>query len=228
MAKIEMIGKVYGYLKVIKDLPPYITPSGKSVRMVLCRCVCDKTVSVQAQHLRTGNTTSCGCKTSELRKNQKTKHGLSDSRLFNIWVGMKQRCYNEKSANYKNYGGRGIKVCNDWFNNFESFYDWSMANGYADDLTIDRIDVNGNYEPSNCRWADKETQENNKTSNVIIAYNGQTMNISQWAKKLNIPVGVLLNRRHLGWDDERIVTEPYHKGRKGIVRKKAVLQQIGE
>lgn len=177
-----MVGKTFNYLTVIKDLPPYITPSGNSVRMVLCRCVCNKTISVQAQHLRTKNTTSCGCKTSELRKNIKTKHRLSDSRLFNIWSGMKQRCCNTKSISYKNYGGRGITICDEWKNSFESFYEWAMANGYSEELTIDRIDVNDNYEPSNCRWTDKETQGNNKTNNVIITYNGQTMNISQWAK----------------------------------------------
>ena len=221
MSKIEMIGKKYGYLTVLEDLPPYITPTGNSIRMVLCECKCKKVLPVQAQHLRTGNTYSCGCKSVELQDKTRVKHGLSNTRLFKIWQGMKARCYNSKTVGYEKYGGRGITMCVEWFNDFMSFYNWSMENGYSDNLSIDRIDVNGNYEPSNCRWADIETQANNKTNNVVISHNGETMNLSQWAKKLDIPVHVLMCRRNLCWSNERILTEPYHKGRKGIVRKKS-------
>lgn len=183
--------------------------------MVSCECACGKIIEVQAQHLRTGNTSSCGCKKVELQNKARMKHGLSKTRIFNIWQGMKARCYNSKTVGYENYGGRGISVCSEWLNDFMCFYEWSINNGYSEELSIDRIDVNGNYEPSNCRWADDETQANNKRNNIIITHNGETMNLSQWAKKLDIPVHVLINRRNLGWSDERILEEPYHKGRKG-------------
>lgn len=144
-----------------------------------------------------------------------SKHGMSKTRIYNIWQRIKQRCYNTKDASYSNYGGRGIIMCDEWKNDFMSFCEWAIKNGYSAKLTIDRIDVDGNYEPSNCRWADKDTQENNKRSNVSITYNGETMNISQWAKKLGLPVNILLNRRRLGWNNEKILSEPYHKDRKG-------------
>ena len=226
MAKVEMIGKRYGYLTVLEDLPPHITPNGNSIRMVLCKCDCNNMLPIQAQHLRNGNTLSCGCKRIELLKNHRERHCMSNTRLFGIWQGMKQRCFNQNDIGYSNYGGRGITVCKEWSDDFMNFYNWAITNGYSDELSIDRIDVNGNYEPSNCRWADFETQANNKRNNVVITHNGETMNLSQWAKKLNIPVHVLVCRRSLGWSNERILTEPYHKGRKGIVRKK--LEQIGE
>ena len=143
-----------------------------------------------------------------------TTHGMSKTRIYGIWHGIKARCYYPKNAGYSHYGGRGINVCDEWKNNFQAFYDWAMANGYNDNLSIDRIDVNGNYEPSNCRWLTIKEQQNNKTNNVIIEFNGEKLNLSQWAKKLNIPVHTLICRRNLGWDDERVLSEPYHKSRK--------------
>lgn len=112
---------------------------------------------------------------------------------------MKNRCYNKKLKEYKNYGGRGIKICDEWKNDFLVFYKWSIENGYSDNLTIDRIDVNGNYEPSNCRWATIEMQANNKTNNHFITYNNQTLTINQWARKLNIPretIKTRLGKKH--------------------------------
>lgn len=136
----------------------------------LCRCSCGNFTEVTARSLRSGNTRSCGCihKEQLVRRNRASaKHGYSDKeRLYNIWHAMRQRCYDPNRKDYPNYGGRGISVCFEW-GDYEAFRSWAMANGYADHLSIDRIDVNGNYCPENCRWVDAKTQaRNRRTDNV--------------------------------------------------------------
>lgn len=125
--------------------------------MWICQCECGNTKSVDSFSLASGSSRSCGCS-----KVGNVKHGLHDTRLYRIYCGMKTRCYNPKVLHYKNYGGRGISICDEWLNSFKDFYDWAMANGYSDELSIDRINVNGNYEPSNCRWATNLEQARNK------------------------------------------------------------------
>lgn len=111
----------------------------------------------------------------------KVKHGKSKSRLYGCWHDMKQRCSNPSRTNHKHYKNKGIIVCEEWRNDFQAFHDWAMANGYADNLTLDRIDNNGNYEPSNCRWATPKEQENNRSNNVYLTINGETKPLAQWA-----------------------------------------------
>lgn len=130
------------------------------------------------------------------------KHGKYNTRLYRIWSRMKTRCYNKKYEHFKHYGGRGIKVCDEWLNDFMSFYDWSMSNGYKDNLTIDRIDVNGNYEPSNCRWLTNEEQQNNKRRNIRLTYNGKTQTITQWARELGIKRELIERRHRRGYIDK--------------------------
>ena len=120
---------------------------------------------------------------------------------------MKCRCYRNKETAYKYYGDRGIIVCDEWLNDFQAFYDWAMANGYDDTLTIDRIDVNGNYEPSNCRWVSRKVQMNNTRRNHLITYNGKTQTIAQWAEELNIKQNTLLYRIRRGWSIEKALTK---------------------
>ena len=131
-----------------------------------------------------------------------------DCRLYRIWSAMKQRCKNPRLPGYKAYGGRGITVCAEW-ENYLTFRNWAISNGYRDDLTIERIDVNGNYCPENCTWADRYQQANNKTNNRIIEFNGKRMTSRQWDRELGFRAGVISDRLNtLGWDLERAMTEP--------------------
>ena len=150
-----------------------------------CVCECGNTVEVLGYNLKNGNTKSCGCLQKELAAAQHKSHGETGSRLFVAWVHMKQRCTNPNNRAFKYYGGRGITVCDEWRNSFEAFYEWAMANGYRDDLTIDRIDVNGNYCPENCRWITIQEQQRNKRDNVRIAFAGQVKTVAEWAKEFN-------------------------------------------
>lgn len=128
----------------------------------LCRCECGKVTIKQGKLLLNGHCRSCGCGEYENRVNNCTSHRMSNTRLYNIWSAMKQRCYYPKHKDFHNYGGRGITVCTEWKNDFMSFYFWATDHGYKDDLSIDRINVNGNYEPDNCRWATAHEQRLNQ------------------------------------------------------------------
>lgn len=150
----------------------------------------------------------------------RTDHGLykdangKKSRLYHIWEDMKSRCLNTRNRRYSAYGGRGITVCAEWKNNYRAFHDWSMANGYVDNLTIERNDVNGNYEPSNCSWATQKDQGNNRRTNRMIEFNGISQSLANWADALKIPYHVLKNRLMRGWTIERAMTQPLEKHNK--------------
>ena len=135
-------------------------------------------------------------------------HGQSKTRLYGIWCGIKKRCYDPRNKRYANYGGRGIKVCEEW-QTFEPFYEWAMANSYVENLTIDRIDTNGNYEPSNCRWADAITQQNNTTRNHMLTAFGETKTIAEWSRSSGIRADVIKDRLNkLHWSVEDAVSIP--------------------
>ena len=155
---IPMIGKRFGRLTVLEECTV-----DKPGRFYKCVCDCGNTTRpIYAPSLRLGRTKSCGCIHREVLAARNTIHGKYHTRLHGVWNCMKQRCNNPNNQKYKDYGGRGIKVCEEWLHDFQSFYDWAMSNGYADGLSIDRKDVNGDYEPSNCRWATMKEQRHNR------------------------------------------------------------------
>ena len=133
-------------------------------------------------------------------------HGKSNTRLFRIWAHIKDRCFNVNNDAYKNYGARGIIMCTEWKNNFMSFYIWANNNGYKDNLTIDRINNDGNYEPTNCRWITSEEQHKNTRKNKILQYNGESLCARDWSKRLNINYSTLLSRLKRGWNTEKALS----------------------
>ena len=164
---IDLTGQRFNRLVVIEKSKSYVSPSGNKQGQWFCRCDCGNAVICTTSNLRRGDCQSCGCLGKEHRTASITTHGQRHSRLYGVWQNMKNRCYNPHVGCFKNYGGRGIGVCDEWRNNFQSFYDWAMSTGYDPNApygkcTLDRINVEGNYEPSNCRWADAKTQATNR------------------------------------------------------------------
>ena len=200
----DLTGQKFGKLTVIKR----VENSKWNETRWLCKCECGNEAIVNYGKLAYKHTTSCGCYARELFVNNVSKHNLRKTRLYNIWAGMKQRCFNKNSKAYNRYGGRGITICNEWKNDFKKFYEWSMKNGYKDNLTIDRINNDGNYEPKNCRWADNKTQSNNRNNNVILEYNNEKHNIKEWCKIMNVTESALKHRLERGWDLEKALTTP--------------------
>ena len=180
----------------------------------VCRCDCGNSTTVQACHLRSGATQSCGCFNKEQAAGRLRTHGFCRSRIYNEWRSMKARCLNPHKKCYADYGGRGIMVCQEWQDSFEAFRDWAIANGYQDNLTIDRIDVNGNYEPSNCRWVTNREQQNNKRNNHLLSFNGKEQTIAEWAEETGLDWMVIYDRIRNGWTVERTLTEPLNVNQK--------------
>ena len=201
MAKLkDLTGQKFGRLTVISYYGVI-----KNHYYWNCICDCGKKCIVASTNLKSKRLESCGCLNKESVSIRKTKHKKSNTKLYKIWHNMKLRCYNVKNLNYKNYGGRNITICNEW-QKFENFYNWSITNGYNDNLSIDRINVNGNYEPNNCRWITIKEQQNNRRNNHLLTFNGKTQTVAQWSKELNI--SNLRMRLKRGWSIERALTTP--------------------
>ena len=207
-------GDRFGYLTVIREVEPNITPCGTVQRKFLCRCECGNEVIRLRSTLQNNQKTSCGCKQLTLgdRVRKYTKEQTS-SFLYSTWQGMKQRCIDPNSTSYYLYGGRGIKVCNEWLYDYTKFYDWALENGASKEMTLDRIDVNGDYEPSNCRWADAYTQANNTRQNRFIEYNGERLSVMQWSRRTGINESAIRARLdHFGYSiGEALGYEPHIK-----------------
>lgn len=204
---IDMTGKVFGRIKV----------TGKSERRSgrktywVCICECGNKKEIRSDCL--GIVNSCGC----LKKEQDIKnlaivnnHGLTHHELYPRWNGMLQRCENKKQSSYRNYGGRGIKVCAEW-HDVKNFIEWAYSNGYEKELSIDRIDANGNYEPSNCRWVTMKEQSFNKTNSVKVTFNRETKCIMEWAEELKIPRSNVSRYHKKGIDYDKLIEKYYKK-----------------
>lgn len=180
--------------------------------LYLCKCACGTERVLRRSSLMSGNSKSCGCLSRDASRARETKHGYSKTRLYHIWGGMIYRCCNPDYHEWEKYGGRGIAVCEQW-KNFEAFRDWALLNGYDDNLTIDRIDNNGNYEPSNCRWATTYQQCNNKRTSKYLSFNGETMTIREFADKFGLVYSCLYARLKMGWTVRASLLTP-SRGRK--------------
>ena len=192
----DLTGQSFGSLTVLRRSPAHGNGK-KPVTMWVCRCQCGREISVKADSLKSGHTVSCGC--LKVKHMESYKH---KTRLYNIWKCMRQRCNNPNNPNYPHYGGKGVTICEEW-KEYVGFRAWAAANGYDDSKSIDRIDVNGNYEPSNCRWADDKTQANNTTRNRRIAFRGRNMTISEIADLLDVSYSTIQHRVERGQALER-------------------------
>lgn len=194
---VNIIGKKFGKLLVLEETKERKNGS----KIYKCKCDCGNTTYVRRCNLISKNgTKSCGC--SHVGH---TKQGKRHTRIYSIWLNMKQRCYNPKSTQYKDWGGRGVIMCDDWKNDFMTFYDWAMSNGYKKGLTIDRIDVNGNYEPNNCRWVTPKEQANNRRNTPYITYQGKKQSLKQWSEELNVNYYTMRKRYKKGWKTKEIL-----------------------
>lgn len=209
MKRIDLTGNVYGRLKVLgyafsKNGTPYWN----------CICECGREKIALGKDLKRGMIRSCGCLRREIASKRQQTHGNSETRLYYIWLTMKNRCKAIKTKKaYKNYVMRGISVCSEWLD-FSTFQEWAIKNGYNDNLTIDRINNDGDYCPENCRWSDMYTQANNKRTNVHLTFKNKTQTIAQWARELGMKYNTLDERLRKGWSVEDALTIPVHnKGR---------------
>lgn len=209
---IDLTGQRFGKLVVVER----VENIGRQTAW-LCKCDCGSEKVVMAWNLKTRNTSSCGCLWQEVvpehNKELNTRHGESHTKLHKVWRNMRYRCFNPNSKSYEDYGGRGITICEEW-NVFEKFRDWALKNGYEETLTIDRIDVDGNYCPENCRWVSEKKQQNNKRNNNYITFNGNTHTIKEWSEITGIGWSTIKGRLKAGWPVEKTLTQKPNRYRK--------------
>jgi hypothetical protein len=184
---------------------------GDHVAYYRCRCDCGVEKVIKGADVKRGVVKSCGCYNREMTRLRKPglKHGYAHKeRLYEVWKNMKRRCYAPNNERFQFYGGKGVIVCDEWKEDYAAFRKWAHKNGYAQGLTIDRIDNDGNYEPSNCRWATAKVQENNMSRNHILTYRGESLTIAEWADRLGVTYSTINHRVQRGWDMERLINQP--------------------
>lgn len=211
----DLVGKTFGRLTVIKRIG---TSKNRAIQW-LCKCSCGNEHIVITNYLIHGIIKSCGCLQKEELSKRATKHHLRNSRLYGVWANIKQRCYNPKNSHYNVYGERGIEMCDEWKNDFFSFYKWALKNGYDENAkygkcTIDRIDNDGNYEPSNCRWISSKEQSLNTSRNHYLELNGEKHTAYEWSVITGIRLSTILQRiNKYHWTIQRALTEKPFKGK---------------
>lgn len=216
---VDRTGERYGRLVVLERAPDFICSSGRKLVMWKCKCDCGNITNVSANSLRGNLTMSCGCWNYIQQKNCDIKHHIHKDKsknaqygkLYNIYQSMKKRCYNKKNHNYIHYGARGIGMCDKWKNSYIEFKKWALSNGYSEELSIDRIDVNKGYCPENCRWATNKQQQNNKTNNKYITFNGITHTQQEWAEITGISRYTIYKRLKRNWSIEKTLITPTRK-----------------
>lgn len=214
MGKVkDLVGKKFGRLTVIEQHGfTEKNEHGSKQAIWYCKCDCGNYCEIPSGTLtRKRNNHSCGCLAKEHLKDMakgNITHGMSNTGLYRSYKAMMSRCYRKKDIHYNAYGKRGIVVCKEWKDNSKAFIEWGLSNGWREHLTLERIDVNGNYEPSNCKWIPMKDQYDNKRQNVMITFNGETHNATYWGRKFNInPQAIRWRYRH-GWNIERIFELP--------------------
>lgn len=201
--KNDIIGNRYGMITVVEYAGIINNKS-----YYKCMCDCGKEHLASRQHLRFGDVKSCGC--NRYGHGRRT-HGMTNSKIFKVWQGIKKRCTNKNDPCYQKYGAKGIEICPEWEHDFMAFYNWAMENGYKEGLTIDRKDYRGNYCPENCRWVDLYEQANNKSNNIRITIDGVEKTLPQWCREYNVPYKKIyryLYKRKMSFLD---AVNEYHK-----------------
>ena len=204
MDRKDLTGRKMGRLTVIQD-----TNERRNKGVVwICRCECGNVVKRTTGELNAGRRLSCGCiRTGAMGA---WKNGKRE-RLYIVWCDIIQRCFDKNDPGYQRYGARGITICDEWRHNYPAFREWAFANGYNEQLTIDRIDNDGDYSPDNCRWTTAKVQSRNKSTNVLITYQGETHCISEWSEILGFKYSTLRERLRRGWSVEKAITTPLKK-----------------
>jgi len=198
----SIIGKRFGRLIVLQ----YVGVATNHKSIFECVCDCGKHIVVKRNSLVTDHTKSCGCLYEEAIQVNALKHGLRNHALYHTWLNIKDRCGNPNNSHYKYYGGKGIKVCSEWANDFKKFYDWSLSVGWVKGLSIERNNNSKGYEPSNCRYIPLIEQCKNKTSNIMITINNETKYLAEWCLETGVNPSTAYSRINRGWDMVKAVT----------------------
>lgn len=209
----DLTGMKFGKLTVIERGDDYIKPNGEHIPMWKCKCECGNNCVKNQYNLIEGYTHSCGCLRVENSIKSHTTHGESSDRLYHVWCNIKQRCYDPNVSEYQYYGARGIIMCDEWKLSYENFRTWAIVGGYDKNsefgkCTIERIDVNGNYCPDNCKWANLKEQANNKRNNRVITIDDITLTVPQWAERMGVDPRLIHCRLSRGWSEYDSVMVP--------------------
>lgn len=201
--RYDLTGQRFNRFVVIGYEGEHVFPCGKTTSLWKCRCDCGKVVVKMREAVKKDY--SCGCMKKERQKQSSTIHGGSNTKLYGVWQTMKNRCYNKNVATFPNYGGRGIKVCDEWNDDFASFKMWADESGYKDGLTIERINNDGNYEPSNCRWATIMEQSHNKRNNHYVEYKGRCYTLAELGRLVGVDRRTIADRLKRGLSVEEAI-----------------------